>query len=89
MKPFHSWVFLCLLGVLASGVGVIYVKYSSRLLFIELQGLITQKEQLEIDFGRLQLEQSTLAVHWRVESTARIKLNMRLPLPVETVMMTP
>ena len=38
-----------------------------------------QDEQLEIEFGQLQLEQSTWAMHARIENIAARKLGMRVP----------
>ena len=35
-------------------------------------------DELQIEWGRFQLEQSTWATHWRVEKIAREKLNMDL-----------
>ncbi|THB71634.1 MAG: cell division protein FtsL [Gammaproteobacteria bacterium] len=69
-------LFLC---VLASAIGVVYVKHQSRVLFHHQQDLISEKEKLEVDWGRLQLEQSTWAMHGRIDSIARERLGMSLP----------
>ena len=65
--------------VLASAIGVVYAKYSSRKHFVELQALKAEQDLFDVEWGRLQLEQSTWATHGRVERIARRKLQMLLP----------
>jgi cell division protein FtsL len=67
------------LGIVTSGIGVVYAKYLSRKHFVELQALQAEAEDLGVEWGRLQLEESTLATHAKVESTARGRLGMHLP----------
>jgi len=69
---------LCIL-VLSSAIGVVYAKYSSRKHFVELQALKAEQDVFDVEWGRLQLEQSTWATHGRVERIARKKLKMYLP----------
>ena len=80
---------MLLAGVLLSGVGVVYAKYLSRKYFVELELLRKEWEQIEIDWGRLQLEQSTLTTHSRVEKTARGRLDMYIPSPQEVIVIKP
>jgi cell division protein FtsL len=78
-----------LLAVLASGIGVVYAKYVSRKHFVELQALLTERDAVDIEWGRLQLEQSTWGTHGRVERLARKQLDMRMPTADEVVIITP
>lgn len=71
--------------VIASGIGVVYAKYLTRIEFVELQELRMEKERLAVEWGRLQLEESTLATHSKVESTARGRLGMHPPKIDEVV----
>lgn len=71
-------MFLALL-VLASSLGVIYAKHQSRKLFVELDTLKKERDEMNIEWGRLQLEQSTLATHSRIEQTAKKRLHMVTP----------
>ncbi len=80
---------LLLAGVLLSGIGVVYAKYLSRKYFVELELLRKEWEQIEIEWGRLQLEQSTLTTHGRVEKTARKRLDMHIPAPHEVIVIKP
>ncbi len=66
-----------LLGlVVASALGVVYSKHQSRKLFVELNGLQKTRDALEVEWGQLQLEQSTWAASGRIEELARERLNM-------------
>ena len=79
-----TWLLVVLiLAVIGSGIGVVYAKYLSRSQFVELQKLRAQRDQLDMRWGRLQLEESTLATYSRVEAAARARLGMRIPHPGE------
>ncbi|MDZ7827978.1 MAG: cell division protein FtsL [Halofilum sp. (in: g-proteobacteria)] len=75
-----SWtVALLAAGVFASALGVVYSQHRARALFIEMQQLEATQAELDTEWGRLELEQSTWATHGRIERLAREKLDMRLP----------
>jgi len=65
--------------VLVSSLGVVYAKHQSRKLFVELDILKQQRDEMNVEWGRLQLEQSTLATHGRIERTAKKRLGMVTP----------
>jgi cell division protein FtsL len=67
-------------AVLGSALGVVYGKQEARNRFNELQKLTTQRDDLDIEWGQLQLEQSTWATHGRVERVAHDDLDMVTPL---------
>ncbi len=75
--------------VLASAIGVVVTKHQSRKLFVELEALNQERDELNIDWGRLQLEQSTWSTHGRIEQVARERLDMHLPTQAETVIVVP
>jgi cell division protein FtsL len=77
------------LAVLGSGVAVVYAKHESRKLFIELQGLEAERDAMNIEWGQLQLEQSTLATYSRLDDAARNRLNLVAPGPANTVIVKP
>ena len=79
------WFFLLLTSVLGSALTVIYVKHQSRVLFADLRSVQKQQDQQIIQWGRLQLQNSTLATHSNVEARARKDLKMRLPEDVNLV----
>jgi len=77
------------MAVLLTSVSVVYAKYVSRKDFVKLQAIRAQVDSINVDWGRLQLEQSTWATHGRVEKIARKKLKMRLPSTDEVVVVKP
>jgi cell division protein FtsL len=77
-------VLLLGLCVVLSATGVVYAKYLSRKYFVELESIREKRDAASVEWGRLQLEQSTWATHGRVEKMARDKLHMRIP-PLEEV----
>jgi len=66
-------------AVLGSSLGVVYAKQEARSRFNELQQLVKARDDLDIEWGQLQLEQSTWATHGRVERLARDELHMVIP----------
>ena len=66
-------------AVLASALGVIYAKHEARSRFNELQQLTKVRDDLDIEWGQLQLEQSTWAANSRVDGVARGELHMVTP----------
>jgi cell division protein FtsL len=67
------------LAVLGSAVQVIYARHKARDLFVHLEKLNAERDSLEMDWGRLQLEQSYWSSHAFVERVASAKLQMNLP----------
>lgn len=70
---------LLALAVVASGVGVVQVKYQSRALFVELQQARAECDRLAMEWGRLQLELATSGSLGRVMRLAESRLGMRPP----------
>ncbi len=71
--------------LLLSAIGVVYAKYASRRQFVELQKLRKERDALEVEWGRLQLELSTQATPERISRIARDKLKMHIPSANEVV----
>lgn len=73
-------ILFALLGAsLISGVAVVSQKHQSRMLFVQLQSAIAERDALDIEWGQLQLEQSTWATHARIEEVAIQRLGMTKP----------
>ncbi|MCZ6687710.1 MAG: cell division protein FtsL [Gammaproteobacteria bacterium] len=66
-----------------SAIGLVYVKHESRNLFIELERLTTERDELNIEWGQLQIEQSTWATHARIERVALEELALVHPKSTE------
>jgi cell division protein FtsL len=76
-------------AVLGSAAGSIYSKHRARELFVELENLNTRRDNLEIQWGQLQLEQSAWSTHAFVENVATQKLKMATPPPAEIELVSP
>ena len=71
---------VCLaLAVMFSAIAGVYARHESRRQFALLQQLTAERDELEVEWGRLQIEQSTWSTHARVEELARRKMRMRTP----------
>lgn len=66
-------------AVIASALAVIYVSHSHRLLTIERDNLLSQRDDIDIEWRHLQIEQNTLTEHIRVERIAQQQLDMVRP----------
>jgi len=76
-------------AALASAAGAIYCKHRSRELFVELERLNAHRDNLDIEWGQLQLEQSAWSTHAFVERVASTKLHMANPPPREIKIVSP
>ena len=73
--------FLLLALLVASAVGLVTSRHQARKLFIELEREQSRARQYEVEWGQLQLEQSTWATPARIEKIAREQLRMQAPAP--------
>jgi cell division protein FtsL len=67
--------------VLGSAAGAIYCKHRARELFVQLERLNARRDNLDVEWGQLQLEQSAWSTHAFVERVASTKLRMATPPP--------
>ena len=77
------------LAVLGSAVQVIYSRHEARDMFVHLEKLNAERDSLEMEWGRLQLEQSFWSSHAFVERVANAKLQMNLPQTREVRIVRP
>jgi cell division protein FtsL len=81
---------LLLLAVLvACALGLVTSQHRARKLFSDLEREQNRARELDIDYGRLQLEASTWGLHQRVEKIATGTLGMRSPDPRRVRVVTP
>lgn len=66
---------------LASAASVIHARHQARELFVELEKLNTRRDNLEIEWGQLQLEQSAWSSPAFVEQVALTQRHMTMPAP--------
>jgi cell division protein FtsL len=87
----HRWLIVSVLwcAVLASAAGAVYTKHRSRELFVELERLRRERDQLDVTWGQWQTEQSTFTAHAWVEAVAVGRLHMIVPDPARTQVVGP
>lgn len=76
-------------AALGSAAAAIYCKHHAREMFVELEQLNARRDNLEIEWGQLQLEQSAWSTHAFVERVASTKLHMAMPPPKEIEIVAP
>ena len=80
---------LLVIANVASAIGVVYARHEHRQLFVAFKKLERERDELNIDFGRLQLEQATWAEANRIDQVARNRLGMVFPTADETIVVRP
>lgn len=65
--------------VLGSSLYVIRIKHDSRSLTTELERARVEREQMQMEWAQLQLEEAALSHHARIERAAREQLGMAEP----------
>ena len=79
---------LLLVVVAGCALALVTSQHKARRLYVELQQEQERARQLEVEWGQLQLEQRTWAMHGRVEKIATEKLNMRVA-PASRIQVVP
>jgi cell division protein FtsL len=75
---------ILIVGVLLSALALVHARQENRKLFSHLHQLRAERDALDIEWGRLLLEEGAWSQHQRVETTARQRLAMDLP-PAEQI----
>jgi cell division protein FtsL len=89
MKP-HMMVVVGLgVALFVSAVATVYVQHHRRMQFVELRKLERERDAMQVEWGQLQLEQSTWATHERIERLALEKLDLHMPPAAEVVLVLP
>ena len=76
-------VFVFAVVCVLSSIALVYTKHESRKLFVALEGLTHERDELNIEWGQLQIEQSTWATHARIEKVAAEQLSLARPKATE------
>jgi len=84
------WLLALLLAAnVATAIAVVQARHEHRQLFVQLSKLERARDELDIEFGRLQLEQATWAESNRIDQVARDRLGMKFPEGAEIVVIRP
>ena len=77
----NRYVLLAVLVVanVATALLIVRDRHEHRLAFVAINKLDKARDELNIEFGRLQLEQATWAQANRIDQVARERLGMKFP----------
>ena len=79
------WLSCLVVAVILSGMAVVYSKFLSRSLFVELQQVRASRDHVDMEWGRLQLELATQGALGRVMRIANERLQMQVPAAEQIV----
>ena len=81
---------LTLLAILiVCALSLVTSQHKARKLYVELQKEQDSARKLDVEYGQLQLEQSTWAMHARIEKIASGQLLMRVPTAARIQVVAP
>ena len=87
---FRDFVLALLVSaVLGSGIAVVYARQEHRQAYVQLTRLLRERDEINIEFSRLQLEQATWAETNRIEQVAAERIGMVFPQDGEVVVIQP
>ncbi|MDT8363431.1 MAG: cell division protein FtsL [Nitrosomonas sp.] len=75
--------------LIISGLSIVTSRHEARKLFMEQEKEQIRAKQIAVERDQLLLEQSTLAMHARVENIARTQLKMVVPTAVSVLAIRP
>lgn len=76
-------------ALIMTALGTVTAQHKSRKLYVELQQQQDRAKQYDVEWGQLQLEQSTWAMHSRIEKIAAERLHMQVPDPARIQVVKP
>jgi len=85
----HFLMLVMAVAVLGSAIGVVWARHLHRQAYIALSTLENERDELNIEFGRLQLEQATWSEANRIEQVAGTRLGMKFPVDTDIVVLQP
>ena len=76
-------------ALFVSAVATVYLQHYRRMQFVELRTLEGKRDEMQIEWGQLKLEQSTWATDERIERLAQGKLDLYMPPAADVVLVKP
>ncbi len=78
-----------LAALFVSSLAKVWIVHLNRTTFTAVQSAQAVRDEMNIEWGRLQIEQAAWSTHARVEQVAAERLSMRVPDPDAVVIVTP
>jgi cell division protein FtsL len=85
----HFLLLVLSVAVIGSAIGVVWSRHLHRQAYIALSTLENERDELNIEFGRLQLEQATWSEANRIEQVAGARIGMKFPTDEDIVVLQP
>lgn len=85
----HFLLLVLSVAVIGSAIGVVWARHQHRQAYIALSTLENERDELNIEFGRLQLEQATWSEANRIEQVAGARIGMKFPTDEDIVVLQP
>ncbi len=76
-KKWYIRAFLLFTLVCIFGVGIVYLEHQKRELFSDYQNLIKERDAIQVEWKKLQIQSSESSSGLRLENIARSKANMK------------
>ena len=89
MSARELWLVLLAGAIVASAVGVVFLHHERRALFVELNALERERDEMQVEWGQLRLEQSVWIAHERIERVAAERLDLEIPAAERIVLVIP
>lgn len=83
----HLFLIILFFSVIASALSVVVSAHKNRQLMIAQEQLIQEKDELDVEWRHLIIEQSALTEHNRIERAVNEKLGMRRPTREDEVLL--
>ena len=83
----RSLVLVFIVLVTGSAVAMVYLRHEHRLAYVALQEAQERRDELNVGWSQLLLEQSTWSIHHRVEIEANKRLGMVVPEPDQIIVL--
>jgi cell division protein FtsL len=83
------WAIVLGVALFISALATVYVQHYRRMQFVDLRKLERERDAMQVEWGQLNLEQSTWATHERIERLALEKLDLHMPPAAEVVLVNP
>lgn len=81
------FLLVALAALIGSAIAVVQVRHEGRQRYVDLRALMAERDELNIEYGRLQLEQATWAEMSRIERMAREELGLLRPDPARVTVL--
>lgn len=79
LTRFQMTLFILIMAILFSALGLVYVTNSARSINANMQQLLMERDHLHVQYGQLLLEKSTLLMQARIQTVAEDRLGMVMP----------